>query len=224
MVSQLCPTSYYNKERRLRKAIAWTSELSVLQMGRPDKGEFLGHPFIHCFSTNFCTIMLMFISISGRFFSVLHFKNNTKIQWGGGEILEWMQIMSWMNAYCWHSRVVSRAPMLHSWVWQSLPLVQVWVFVNDWSVCALPRKCSFLPPNVYRLSWLTYRNLSRLANSFFCAVHKSAVGFWIVDAAPQECTRPTWFQLFCTCAGVCVFSLFSRCTSEVLGPTPWRSS
>lgn len=161
MISQLCASPYYNKELRLGKVSAWTSELSVLQMGRPDKGEFLGHPFIHCFNTNLCTIMLMFISISGRFFSVLHFKNNTKIQWG------WRN--PWVNA----DNVLNEcilltqqggveSPVLHSWVWQDLPLVQVWVLVKDWSVCALPRKCSFLPPNVYRLRWLTYRNLSRL--------------------------------------------------------------
>lgn len=122
-----------------------------------------------------------------------------------------------------------RNPMLHSWVWRSFPLGQVWVFMNDWSVCALPRKCSFLLPNVYRLRWLTYRHLRRLGNSFSCAVHKSAVGFWIVNVTPEVCTRPTWFQLFCACAGVSVFSSFSSCTSEVLGPThdghgKWPSS
>lgn len=97
--------------------------------------------------------------------------------------------------------------------------------VHEWLI----RNCSFLLPNVYRLRWLTYRHLRRLGNSFSCAVHKSAVGFWIVNVTPEVCTRPTWFQLVCACARVSVFSSFSSCTSEVLGPTQeghgkWPSS
>lgn len=146
MVSQLCASPYYKKELRLRKVSAWTSELSVLQMGRPDKGEFLGHPFIHCFNTNLCTIMLMFISISGRFFNVLHFKNNTKIQWGNGEILEWMLIMSWMNAYCWHSRVVSRTHCFtHEFGKASLWSKYECSWMIDQSVHYLESAASFFP-------------------------------------------------------------------------------
>lgn len=54
--------------------------------------------------------------------------------------------------------------------WQS-HLVQVQVFVDDWSVHTKPSNSSFLLLDVYGLRLLTYRHLQRVAKSFPCVVY-----------------------------------------------------
>lgn len=87
--------------------------------------------------------------------------------------------------------------------WQSLlSLVQVWVFTNDWSVCAKTSNWMFQP----RL--LTYRNLQRRSR-----VLKFSVAV-VIGEVPSEYVQPAWSHP--------AFSL--SLSVSILSPFPWSPS
>lgn len=104
--------------------------------------------------------------------------------------------------------------------WQSFFLVQLWVFKNDWPVCAKVSKWSFLFPVVYcpRLRPLQ-RPLQRILQSIVNNKCAEGLSCFAVTAMFSMCKPSTWPQLFCMCLCMSVLSSFSS-SSLVAFPVP----